>query len=205
MLDQRVPAMLTIAVRQQPIRSHELPPRNLKLGCLEIAPTEDLLEATSTMAKTVFYSFHYDRDVHRVQLVRNINALESQPLLNSQKWEEVRRRGDKAIEDWIDEQMKWKKAVIVLVGKETAGRKWVNYEINKAWKDKKPLLGVRIHGLASLISGADIAGANPFNRVDIPLFDPTMKDVYGRIDTKATYNRLATHLESWSSRGMVRS
>jgi hypothetical protein len=38
------------------------------------------------MAKTVFYSFHYDRDVHRVQLVRNINALEGQPLLNSQDW-----------------------------------------------------------------------------------------------------------------------
>lgn len=28
------------------------------------------------MAKSVFYSFHYLRDVHRVQLVRSINALE---------------------------------------------------------------------------------------------------------------------------------
>lgn len=36
------------------------------------------------MAKSVFYSFHYERDVNRVQLVRNINALEGQPLLNSQ-------------------------------------------------------------------------------------------------------------------------
>lgn len=36
------------------------------------------------MAKTVFYSFHYERDVHRVQLVRNIDVLEGQPLLNSQ-------------------------------------------------------------------------------------------------------------------------
>ena len=158
------------------------------------------------MAKTVYYSFHYDRDVHRVQLVRNINALEGQPLLNSQAWEEVRKKGDAAIEAWIDEQMRWKKAVIVLVGKETAGRKWVNYEINKAWKDKKPLLGVRIHGLASLSSGADTAGSNPFS-VDarIPLFDPTVNDLYGRIDTKATYNRLASNLESWSSQGVVRS
>jgi hypothetical protein len=41
------------------------------------------------MAKTVFYSFHYERDVHRVQLVRNIDALEGQPLLNSQEWEKV--------------------------------------------------------------------------------------------------------------------
>ena len=158
------------------------------------------------MAKTIFYSFHYDRDVHRVQLVRNINALEGQPLLNSQKWEEVRRRGDPVIENWIDEQMKWKKAVIVLVGNETAGRTWVNYEINKAWKDKKPLLGVYIHGLASLSSGADAAGASPFNpHLGIPLFDPTVKDAYGRIDTKATYNRLAANLESWSSQGVIRS
>lgn len=158
------------------------------------------------MAKTVFYSFHYDRDVLRVQLVRNINALEGQPLLNSQKWEEVRRGGEPAIKEWIDEEMKWKKAVIVLVGEETAGRKWVNYEINKAWKDKKPLLGVRIHGLASGSNGADKAGATPFNpSVRIPLFDPTVRDTYGRIDTKATYNRLAANLEAWSAQGVVRS
>jgi hypothetical protein len=48
------------------------------------------------MAKSVFYSFHYERDVHRVQLVRNIQALEGQPLLNSQDWEQVRRRGEAA-------------------------------------------------------------------------------------------------------------
>lgn len=158
------------------------------------------------MAKTVFYSFHYDRDVHRVQLVRNINALEGQTLLNSQDWEAVRSRGKQAIQDWIDEQMKWKKAVIVLVGNQTAGREWVNYEINKAWTDKKPLLGIRIHGLASLSDGADTAGASPFSSTaGIPLFDPTVTDIYGKIDTKATYNKLANNLESWSEQGVVRS
>jgi MTH538 TIR-like domain (DUF1863) len=87
--------------------------------------------------------------VHRVQLVRNINALEGQPLLNSQAWEQVRKRGKQAIENWINEQMAYKKAVIVLVGRETAGRPWVNYEIERAWSIRKPLLGVRIHGLSS--------------------------------------------------------
>ncbi|MFD9208705.1 TIR domain-containing protein [Streptomyces sioyaensis] len=74
------------------------------------------------MAKSVFYSFHYERDVHRVQLVRNINALEGQPLLNAQKWEEVRRSGDQAIKNWIHAQMAYKKAVIVLVSRSTANR-----------------------------------------------------------------------------------
>lgn len=158
------------------------------------------------MAKTVFYSFHFERDVHRVQLVRNINALEGQSLLNSQDWESVRRRGDQAIKNWIDDQMKWKKAVIVLVGKQTAGREWVNYEINKAWSDKKPLLGVRVHGLASLSDGADAAGASPFSSASgIPLFDPTVTDFYGNIDTKGTYKKLADSLESWSGQGVIRS
>lgn len=158
----------------------------------------------SAVAKTVFYSFHYDRDVHRVQLVRNINALEGQPLLNSQEWEQVRRRGEQAIKDWIHQKMAYKKAVIVLIGQQTASRPWVNYEINKAWADRKPLLGVHIHGLSSM-GTVDSPGANPFNEaVGIPVFDPTVTDAWGKIDSKATYKRLVDNLEYWSGRGKVR-
>lgn len=157
------------------------------------------------MAKSVFYSFHYERDANRVQLVRNINALEGQPLLNSQSWEEVRKKGKAAIEAWITKEMSYKKAVIVLIGQETANREWVNYEINKAWTDKRPILGVRIHGLSSFGS-ADKPGATPFSAASgIPVFDPTAKDVFGNIDTKATYNNLVANLETWSALGKVRS
>lgn len=159
------------------------------------------------MPKSVFYSFHYERDVHRVQLVRHINALEGQPLLNAQKWEEVNRRGAQAIKNWIHEQMGYKKAVIVLIGKETASRPWVIYEIEKAWADKKPLLGIRIHGLSSFGS-VDAAGANPFTKASgvgsVPIFDPTCQDWYGRIDSQATYRKLTDNLESWSTQGVIR-
>ena len=157
--------------------------------------------------KTVFYSFHYDRDVSRVQLVRNINALEGQPLLNAQGWEAVKRRGQQAIVDWIDEQMKYKRAVVVLIGQETAGREWVIYEIEKAWKDKKPLVGVHIHGLSSF-GTADRKGANPFDKASgvsgIPVFDPTVTDWRGDIDTKATYAALVNNLEHWVAQAKVR-
>ncbi|SIQ25825.1 TIR domain-containing protein [Micromonospora avicenniae] len=160
------------------------------------------------MAKSVFFSFHYERDVHRVQLVRNINALEGQPLLNAQRWEEVRRKGTSAIEEWIHGQMAYKKAVIVLVGQETASRPWVIYEIEKAWNDKKPLLGVRIHGLSSF-GTTDRPGANPFENAyiggSIPLFDPTATDWRGNIDSQTTYKNLATNLEWWSGQGVIRS
>jgi hypothetical protein len=171
-----------------------------------VSPAVTLLPAStgrSTMAKTVFYSFHYERDVHRVQLVRNIDALEAQPLLNSQDWEKVRGRGDSAIENWIDEQMRYKRAVVVLIGQQTAGRPWVNYEIQKAWNDRKPLLGVRIHGLSSM-GNVDKAGRDPFEAAGlgyagIPVFDPT------RTDSQTTYAALRLNLAAWSDRGAKRS
>lgn len=157
--------------------------------------------------KTVFYSFHYERDVNRVQLVRNIDALEGQVLLNAQDWEAVRQRGQQAIVDWIDEQMKYKRAVVVLIGRETASRPWVIYEIKRAWNEKKPLVGVYIHGLSSFGS-ADRKGANPFDKASgvngIPVFDPTQTDWRGDVDTKATYSTLAGNLENWVARAKVR-
>lgn len=156
------------------------------------------------MAKSVFYSFHYERDVHRVQLVRNINALEGQSLLNSQKWEQIRQSGDRAVESWIAQEMTYKRAVIVLIGRETANRKWVQYEIEKAWADRKPLLGVHIHGLSSM-GTTDTKGASPFNSAaGIPIFDPTVIGWDGKIDSQRTYGKLMESLESWSNQGKVR-
>jgi len=158
------------------------------------------------MARTVFFSFHYERDVHRVQLVKNLNALEGQPLLNSQAWEKVRSGGTAGIVKWIDEQMAYKRAVIVLIGKETASRPWVKYEIEKAWAARKPLLGIRIHGLSSM-GNVDSAGGDPFTiagATGVPMYDPTTTNWQGQIDSQATYRNLAANIESWSARGVTR-
>ncbi|WP_445337397.1 TIR domain-containing protein [Clavibacter sp. CFBP 8614] len=158
------------------------------------------------MAKAVFFSFYYDNDVHRVQLVRNINALEGQPELTAQAWEEVKAKGPKAIQVWIDEKMKGKSAVIVLIGEETASRPWVKYEILRAWELKKPLLGVRIHGLSSL-GKVGAKGQDPFTAAGltgIPVFDPTVHTVAGPIDTKATYAAVVANLPGWAERGVIK-
>ena len=159
------------------------------------------------MVKSVFYSFHYGRDVHRVQLVRNINSLSDAPVITSQKWEAVRYETDAAIKRWIDKEMNWKKAVIVLVGRETANRKYVQYEIERAWQMRKPLLGVRIHGLSSMSDGADTAGPNPFDMLglpSVPLFDPTHGGFYGPINTQITYGNLMYNLPRWAEQGVIR-
>jgi hypothetical protein len=119
------------------------------------------------MAKSVFFSFHYDRDYWRVQQIIQMGAVEGQTILNAQKWEEVKRQGDAAIEKWIADQMAYKAAVVVLVGSETASRPWVRREIAYAWDNRKPLVGVRIHGLSDRNSNTDSPGSNPFTEVKL--------------------------------------
>lgn len=159
------------------------------------------------MAKSVFYSFHYDRDKFRVNLVREINSITGAPEVTGQNWEQVRRQTEEAVLKWIDKEMNYKKAVVVLVGRETSERPYVQYEIKRAWSMRKPLLGVRIHGLASMSDGADSAGEDPFEVAGlsgVPLFDPTVTDWSGRIDTKATYNELARQLPYWADQGVTK-
>ena len=115
----------------------------------------------------VFYSFHYRKDAWRVQQIMNMGKLEGQPLLNSQQWEAVKAKGDAAVRRYIEDNMKYKTAVVVLVGSETADRRWVRYEIAKAWDDRKPLVGIRIHGLADAKGNTDTSGSNPFSSVTL--------------------------------------
>ena len=160
------------------------------------------------MAKSVFYSFHYDNDAWRVQQIINMGALEGQPLLNAQEWEKVKRQGDAAIEKWIDDQMAYKKAVVVLIGSETADRPWVDYEIRKAWTAKKPLVGVRIHGLADSAGNTDSAGAGPFADVSlkdgstiadyVPVFNPSGST------SKAVHATISANIADWVNQAYAR-
>ena len=117
--------------------------------------------------RRVFYSFHFDDDVFRVQLVRQMGIVEGDEPVSKNEWETLRKR-DGAIQKWIDETMQHRSCVIVLIGEATAGRPWVDYEIKKAWSDKKGLFGIYIHNLSCAKkkretgTGTCKQGANPF-------------------------------------------
>ena len=97
--------------------------------------------------RKVFFSFHYEKDNWEASQVRNIGKIEGNPVASDNKWEEVKRDGNAAIKKWIDDNLKNRSCTIVLVGEETAGRKWINYEIKKSWEDGKGVIGIYIHGL----------------------------------------------------------
>ncbi len=148
--------------------------------------------------KPVFFSFHYSNDVMRVQQVRNIGVIEGSSPVSANDWETIKRSGDTSIQRWIDDNMKHKQCVIVLVGEETADRPWVRYEIEKAWNDRKPIFGIYIHNLNCPRNGTCRKGINPFDTFTfengrklssiINCYDPSPLD---------TYNYIASNMETW--------
>lgn len=115
-----------------------------------------------TVARKVFYSFHFDQDSHRVSQVKSMGVVEGQPILSSNEWEDVKKRGDSGIKAWIDSEMRGKSCLVVLIGSATAKRRWVDYEIQKAWNDGKGVVGIYIHNLKNLAREQTTKGGNPF-------------------------------------------
>ena len=109
------------------------------------------------MARKVYWSFYYKDDSLRIQQIINMGAVEGQRILTGQKWEEVEKGGDAAVKNWINEEMKRKTCLVVLVGTNTFARPWVQYEIIKAGNDKLGVVGIRINGLRDLRSQATSA------------------------------------------------
>ena len=115
------------------------------------------------MVRQVFFSFHFSNDFWRVQEIRNMGAIEGNKPVSSTEWEEVKRKGDENIKNWIDRAMNYRSCVVVLAGRHTANRKWINYEIKHAWEKGKGLVCVYIHGLKDQNGTQDIKGSNPFD------------------------------------------
>lgn len=114
------------------------------------------------MLEKVFFSFHYENDNWRVQQIRNMGVVEGNQLVKPNDWEEIKRKGVDSIKDWIDKQLRHSNVVVVLVGSETAQRRWIQYEIETAWNMGKPILGIEIHELLDVSGNSDFNGCNPF-------------------------------------------
>jgi hypothetical protein len=115
------------------------------------------------MARNVFYSFHYQPDCSRAAQIRNMGSIDGNHPARDNDWESIKRGGDAAIQRWIDGQLKGRSCCLVLIGENTAGRKWINYEIGNSWNNNKGVLGVYVHGLKDLGGYQANIGLNPFD------------------------------------------
>jgi hypothetical protein len=151
------------------------------------------------MARKVFFSFHFNNDFWRTQTVRNMGSLDGQSLATANKWEELKQTGDEAVRSWIGTNISGKSCLVVLMGSETAGRKWVKYEIKKAWEDGRGVLGIHVNKLKHIDSNTSARGASPFaliNANGISLAGiPSLKIPSGETSqaTYSTISRFRTH------------
>ncbi len=104
------------------------------------------------MARKVFFSFEY-KDVSRAMVVRNswvAQGREAAGFIDAADFERVKRQGDTAIKNWIDNQLKGTSVTVVLVGKETCASRWVKYEIEKSIEIGNGLLGIDVSKVKDL-------------------------------------------------------
>jgi hypothetical protein len=116
------------------------------------------------MARRVFFSFHYQRDVWRVNQIRNIpNVIGSAAagFQDASLWEEAKRKGDADIKKLIDQGLQNTSVTVVFIGEQTAGRRYINYEIDKSIERGNGLVGIQIHHLRDQNGYMDAVGRTP--------------------------------------------
>lgn len=154
------------------------------------------------MARKCFYSFHYVPDNWRVSKIRNIGAVEGNKPASDNDWETVTGGGDKKIKDWIAGQMKWRTCTVILIGSNTADRKWINHEIKESWNKGMGVLAIHIHNITDSNDNQSSKGSNPLYYVT---HEPTKKRLstiaktYDPPRTTSTevYGYISDHIEDW--------
>jgi hypothetical protein len=116
------------------------------------------------MARRVFFSFHYQNDIWRVNQVRNSHIVEGTAAAGFQDaslWEDAKRKGDAAVKRLIDQGLVDTTVTVVLIGVATARRRYVNYEIEKSIARRNGLLGIFIHSIKDQFGIVSPKGAVP--------------------------------------------
>jgi len=99
------------------------------------------------MARRVFFSFEYEHDISRANVVRNswvTQGKEAAGFVDAAAFEKVKKGGDTAIKKWIRDQLKGTSVTVVLVGLHTCSSKYVKYEIEQSIEKGNGLLGIDI-------------------------------------------------------------
>ena len=116
------------------------------------------------MARHVFFSFHYERDIWRTNVVRNSGVVEGSAAAgfhDASLWEEAKKKGYADVKNLIDKGLAGTTVTVVLIGAQTAQRKFVNYEIAQSIARGNGLLGIYISGIKDNKGNTDSQGSAP--------------------------------------------
>ena len=149
-----------------------------------------------------FFSFHYQPDNWRAAKIRSIGAIHGDRRAYDNGWEAVKQRGDQAIMNWIEAEMNGCSCAVVLIGQHTAGRKWIDYEIEQAWNKGMGLVGIHIHGVTDRLGHTCSAGKNPFTDFTIGTSKSSLSSIVrtydpAGYDSQTRYANISNNLNTW--------
>lgn len=136
-----------------------------------------LAEALKIRKRRVFFSFHYQNDINRVNVVRQSWRFrpedQTQPAdwFDHSLWESTKKTGEAALKRLINEGMNNTSVTCVLAGTETWGRPWVRYEIAYALSRGNGLFGAYIDGVQCMQKGMCERGNNPYEHLGLKWAD----------------------------------
>lgn len=160
------------------------------------------------MARRVFFSFHYDEDINRSMIVRNswvTQGKEAAGFIDKAEFEKIKRNGENAVCKWIDKQLEGTSITIVLIGKETLNRPFVQYEIIKSIERGNAIIGIHIHNLRDMITQRTTVKGNPhtiigyYNDGTPAYFEYICDDLYDYLEDNGYYN-----LGSWIEKAALK-
>jgi hypothetical protein len=118
------------------------------------------------MTRYTFFSFCYE-DVKnfKVNVVRNswlVNHT-SDTFIDGSIWEKEKSKGVTVIKNLIDSGLKKTSVTTILIGDETADRRWVKYEIVKSFDKGNGILGVHLNRIRNKNQVITARGYNPLD------------------------------------------
>jgi hypothetical protein len=124
------------------------------------------------LARQVYFSFHYQRDIQRANVVRKSNVVRAEGeevgYYDHSLWEEAETKGEAAIRKLIDDGMAGASVTVVLIGGETYSRPWVRYEIAESHNKGMGLLGIRLNKILDWQRHVEAPGPNSFDYLNVP-------------------------------------
>ena len=156
------------------------------------------------MARRVFFSFHYERDIWRASQVRNSWVTkpdrETAGFWDAASWEAVKKQGDEAVKRWINDQLKGTSVTAVLIGGETNNRPFVIYEITRSREIGNGLVGIYIDNIKDQDGKTDWRGENPFDHLTATINGRVVRysELYRTYDwvSDKGYDNLGTWVEN---------
>ncbi len=120
------------------------------------------------MARRVFFTFNYDRDLRRAEIVRDSWVGPDKQAIgfwDTSVWAEAHRRGEDIVKKMILQELTNTSVTVVLIGTETAKNPWVNLAIVQSYKQSHGLMAVHINKISDVKGEIETRGGNPFDYI----------------------------------------